>query len=291
MTGQWQLQTTWSLLPNGANQFFVDQSTPKDGFGSIIPWTNPSIIVAPSPQFQPKAGDTVHLQGILQDSTGLIDSGGDTPVVWDPTSGVPLQQLMMPQGLATLNPIQSSQLANADQAATQSQQLLPNFLQNPVLGVNDFLASIHDAVIMNLGTLINPIPISIANWLLPKPMDFLAPRHLAGPNECFPVNVDISGEAYYSLGVTIDTYPADWVFATPGAEWSFHDLAVLTIMRGGSISRRYGIHTLSFSVSPIPDSITQTVTDLPISIQPGDFHVQVDWAAGVCGSLIGYVLP
>lgn len=197
----------------------------------------------------------------------------------------------MPQGQATLNPVQSQQLENADAGATQSQLLLPSFLQNPVQGVNDFLTAVHDAVIMNLGSITNPIPIGIANWLLTKPMDFLAPRHLAGPNECFPVDVDISGEAFYALGVTIDTFPDGWRFATPGNEWSFHDLAVMTIVRGGSISRRFGIHTLSFNVSPIPDSITQTVTDLPVSIQPGDFHVRVDWAAGVCGSLIGYVLP
>jgi len=238
--------------------------------------------------------DGTHVTAVvtLNDPGNTTDSGTSAPIPWSNTENAwRLHPGQVSNGGNVLTPEQADQLANADAGATQSQQLLPAFLQAPVQGVNDFLAAVHDAVVMNLGTISNPIPIGLANWFLPVAKQFLSPRTLAGPNECNPVDVDISGAAYYSIGVTVDTYPPDWRFATPDNAWSYHDLAVITFVRGGTIAARHGVHTLTFTVSPVPDSITQTVTDLPVSIQPGDYHVRVEWAAGVCGTLTGYVLP
>jgi hypothetical protein len=156
---------------------------------------------------------------------------------------------------------------------------------------NQFTQAINEATqaVINLGSSIVKLP--IGQILSSTASDVFRIEDLGGGVTCDPIRVDISKGNYFGVVVRVTQYPDTAVFRTPDAAWSFQDLAVLTVSRGGDILARHGIHTTSHTLSPLPETPYPWLTNLGVPIQPSDYHVSVDWAAGVCGELLGLVLP
>jgi hypothetical protein len=142
---------------------------------------------------------------------------------------------------------------------------------------------------VNIGTSVLQLP--IGQILSSNFSDAFRVEDLGGGVTCDPIRVDASRDNLYGVVVRVTQYPDDTVFRTPDGAWSFKDLAVLTVSRGGDILARHGIHTTSHTLSPLPETPYPWLTNLGVPIQPSDYHVSVDWAAGVCGELLGLVLP
>ena len=108
---------------------------------------------------------------------------------------------------------------------------------------------------------------------------------------CDRIDVDVSFSGLTGVNLRIDSYPEGWVFRTPDAAWSFRDLAVLSFWRSGGLVGRHGIHALTHSVSPLPESVAVSFFTTVGYLQPGEYHITVDWAPGVCGELTGSIHP
>jgi len=157
--------------------------------------------------------------------------------------------------------------------------------------LNDVLSNITAGITATIGAGSSAIAQTIGQLFSWKPWDWFAPRDLSGGEVCEQLDVDVSLEAYYGITLRITQYPESTIFRTPDQAWSYNDLAVITFRRSGDIIARHGVHTLSHSVAPLPQSLAPTNVDLPVSIQPGDYHIIVDPEPGVCFTLTGYVLP
>lgn len=157
--------------------------------------------------------------------------------------------------------------------------------------LDQVLANIDAKLIGTILTMTGPVGFPIGQLLNGFDPNLLQPADLSGGTQCERIDVDVSFNALYGVGLRIDTYPEGWPFRTPDRAWSFHDLAVLSFWRSGSLVERHGIHALTHSVSPIPDSALFSLGPIFGYLQPGDYHITVDWAAGVCGTLTGMVLP
>jgi hypothetical protein len=132
----------------------------------------------------------------------------------------------------------------------------------------------------------------LSNFFAVSPLDRLTTESLSGGVTCDPVRVDISSSNFTGVQVRIASFPPDWQFRTPDSSWGFHDLAVLTMVRGGQTLKRVGIHTLSFTEQPLPGQLLPWAVGLVgIAIIPRDYQLRVDWADGVCGELVGLLLP
>ncbi len=160
-----------------------------------------------------------------------------------------------------------------------------------VLETNALSQAINAATtaVINLGSSIVQLP--IGQVLSSNASDTFRIEDLGGGVGCQPIRVDISLGNYYGVIVRITQYPDTTVFRTPDSGYTFNDLAVLTVVRAGDILTRHGIHTVSHTLSPLPETPYPWLTNLGVPIQPSDYHVAVDWAPGVCGELLGVVLP
>lgn len=157
--------------------------------------------------------------------------------------------------------------------------------------LNDILALIQQSVTATLQFAPAPVSVSLGEIFSILSPDFWADRDLSGGTTCERVDYDASFNALFGVSVQVESYPADWRLGTPDHAWGIHDLAVLTFTRGGNTIERHGIHTVSHTVSPLPQFPWPWQSAIPIALQPGDTHIIVDWAEGVCGRLIGHVLP
>lgn len=217
---------------------------------------------------------------LVDDRVGDIDTfydqGGWT---WNPTDNlaVVMQTLGLDQGGGG-GYTQGDRDAAAAAAATGEE-------------TNQLAQAVNAATtaVINLGSSIVNLP--IGQVLSSNASDAFRVEDLGGGVGCEPIRVDISRGNYYGVTVRVTQYPDDTVFRTPDGAWSFKDLAVLTVSRGGDILARHGIHTTSHTLSPLPETPYPWLTNLGVPIQPSDYHVAVDWAEGVCGELLGVVLP
>jgi len=232
--------------------------------------TDTTVVTQRSNQYALATNEPVDINIELTDSSGLVveDSGTISTAVWDSQASTAL--LVQPavagsftaQDRATLE--ENNQLSLAIQDATQV--ALPGLPVNTTLPLSDFFAV--------------------------SPLDRLTTESLSGGVTCDPVRVDISSSNFTGVQVRIASFPDAWRFGTPDSSWGFHDLAVLTMVRGGEILKRVGIHTLSFTEQPLPGQLLPWAVGLVgIAIIPRDYQLRVDWADGVCGELVGLLLP
>jgi hypothetical protein len=216
-------------------------------------------------------GATVHVIAELLDGGQVVQDSGAQQVTWDPTTMlwqhandnvVSGTGSFTAQDRATLD--ETNQLSLAIQDATQV--ALPGLPVNTTLPLSDFFAV--------------------------SPLDRLTTQSLSGGVTCDPVRVDISSSNFTGVQVRIASFPPEWSFRTPDSSWGFHDLAVLTMLRGGQTLKRVGIHTLSFTEQPLPGQLLPWAVGLiGVAIIPRDYQLHVDWAEGVCGELLGLLLP
>lgn len=237
-------------------------------------------------------GATSHIDVQLQEPTGTLDQGTfDIP--WSNTAGLYrfISHLQGQAGQGGFTDSDRAQLNLTTQNTTTMDTNWQQYEQVTLPSLQDVLNGITQGITATIGGLPNQVSQTIGQLMSWRPWDFLADRDLSGGTTCDRVDYDASYNALYGVTLTIDVIPDGWPFATPDKGWSFHDLAVLCFWRAGGLVQRHGVHTMTFSVSPIPDSLTPTVIELPVSLQPGQYHITVDWAPGVCGHLVGHVLP
>lgn len=100
------------------------------------------------------------------------------------------------------------------------------------------------------------------------------------------LDVDLSLNFLYGLQLVIDAYPEDWKWRTPDHAWSLKDLATIRFFRGSDLVARYGVHTTSFNVEPIPGALAIVGGGITTAYWlPPESHVVVDFYPGVSGTL------
>jgi hypothetical protein len=232
--------------------------------------TDTTVVTQRSSQYALATNEPVDINIELTDSTGLVveDSGTISTAVWDSQASTAL--LVQPavagsftaQDRATLE--ESNQLSLAINAATQVVTTMGGQLVNTTVG----------------------------KILTPSLLDVLTTANLSGGVTCDPIRYDASLQFLYGVQLLIRTYPAEWRFGTPDHGWGFHDLAVLAFVRGGVTLKRLGIHTLLTTEYPMPGLPMPWILQIPgIPVTPPDYHIEVDFAEGVCGELIGLGAP
>jgi len=213
---------------------------------------------------QPVAGTQVYVTPeLVAPNFAVIDSGTPVQVPYEPTAGLGTQ-------------IQNK-VADSSGFTPSDRQLL-----------NDVAAAV--SVPLKIGGVAQNLPLSAIftnNFL-----DSLTTASLSNGITCDPVSVDISLSFFQGVQLEVAEYPVDWQFRTPDGAWGFHDLAVLSFVRGGVLLKRLGIHTTMFTEYPLPGTPFPwiiAVTGIPTV--PNDYVIRVDWADGVCGELRGLLLP
>lgn len=228
------------------------------------------------------------IDGISQQT---VDTGGLANLKWDPQTQLYQQIRAVAQTGGGLTDTESQQLQRID---TNTQEMDTNWAQYTGVtlpSLNDVIQQILSGITVTVEDTLGPVVAPIGDLFHWVTHDFFADDVIAPPNTCTRVDKDASFERYQGVEVHIDSYPPEFHFVTPGGEWSFRDLAVLSFVRGGGLLERHGIHTLSYSVSPLPASLTPWTVGANLHVLPGDYHIVVDWAPGVCGHVIGNVLP
>ncbi len=224
-----------------------------------------------STQTVAQPGATVHVIAELLDGGQVVQDSGSQTVTWDPTTMlwqhandnvVSGTGSFTAQDRTTLE--ETNQLSLAIEAATQV-----------VMTVNG-----------------QPLTTTIGKMLTPNLLDRLTTQDISRGVTCDPIRFDASGEFLYGVQLIVESFPDDWRFGTPDHAWGFHDLAVLEFVRGGVSLQRFGIHTTHTTVYPLPGTPLPWIAEFPgIPIQPPDYHINVDWADGVCGRLVGLAFP
>lgn len=259
----------------------------KIGYGTdLVPLTFQS-------DATPVNNDPISLEITARADSGAIVDSGEKTLPWSEATQLhnELQSLASGGGTggftstdrATINGTQDNTESILEQWANYTSVTLPT--------LDQVLANIDAKLIGTILTATGPVGFPIGQLLNAFDPKLLQPADLSGGARCDRIDIDVSFQALYGVGLRITSYPDDWVFRTPDLAWSFRDLAVLSFWRGGSLVERHGIHALTHSVSPVPDSALFTLGPIFGYLQPGDYHITVDWAAGVCGELIGQVLP
>jgi hypothetical protein len=216
---------------------------------------------------------------LVEDTVGDVDAFYSQPGwTWDPTANLAMVIQANSQG-GTQGGFTADDRATIDATAVTTTE------------TNQLAQAINAATtaVINIGTSLVSLP--IGQILSSNASDALRLADLGGGVTCDRIDVDISRGNFYGVVVRVTQYPDTAVFRTPDAAWSFSDLAVLTVTRGGDVLARHGIHTTSHTMVPLPETPYPWLTNFGIPIQPSDYHVSVDWAAGVCGELLGLVLP
>jgi hypothetical protein len=263
-------QVTIGTDPEGANPI-IRQLIPTTTHDAATIIGRRQEVADEATQTVAQPGATVHVIAELLDGSQVVQDSGAQQVTWDPTTMlwqhandnvVSGTGSFTAQDRATLE--ETNQLSLAIQAATQV-----------VLTVNG-----------------QPLTTTIGQMLTPSLLDALTTSNLSGGVTCDPVRYNASGNSFYGVQLLVRSFPPEWRFGTPDHGWGFHDLAVLTFVRGGVTMERVGIHTVDTTIYPVPGTLVPWLLGgIPIPMQPPDYHINVDWAEGVCGELIGLALP
>jgi hypothetical protein len=292
-------------LPTGS-QFEVDMATDAE-FQSlvnrvVVPTNTTALrfplntfsngtLYLPDVVLQP--GATVRVRAQLTTPTsGVIDSGVTAaPVTWDPNAM--LWQVIQAQGSTGggLTTDQAAQLQRTDQNTQEMDVNWQQYTAVTLPSLQTTLQSIIDGITTTIGEGASQLVATIGQRLAVVTQDFFQPYDVSGGETCDPVRFDASFARITGVTLLITQHPPEFRLVTPDGGWTFRDFAVLSFVRGGSLLERHGIHTLSYTVSPLPASIAVWNTGLELDILPGDYHINVDWAPGVCGRVVGEVLP
>jgi hypothetical protein len=178
-----------------------------------------------------------------------------------------------------------------DQVLTNTQQLLANL----TAGVDALGGLIQQTIQNTIGavtTTAGDIAATIGQLLSQQQRNTFGLYNVTSGPTCAPIDhVTSTTTVYYAATVNITTRPAVYVGTTPDQNWTYPDLAVLRVFVDGEMIFRYGIHSDSYELSPLPDSTIIGVSRLGVPILPPGYRLRVDWAEGVCGELILQYIP
>lgn len=281
---------TVSLDPEGAqqvDQVFVPTATTTAAFTLHEP--GQGSIRFPNWTAQP--GQSVRVLAQLLDSEGTQLDSTSIASTWQPTNML-WQQLQVKESTGGgLTTDQAAQLQRTDQATQEMDANWQQYVSVTLPSLQDVLNVITGGITATLGQGAQAAQHFIGELLSWASPDINTDFDMSGGTTCEPVRYDASFQNVQAVGVFIDQYPDTYRFVTPDGNWSFRDLAVLSFYRAGTILERHGIHSLVFSVGPLPGSISPWPVNITFGVQPGDYHIHVDWAPGVCGHVVGSALP
>lgn len=234
---------------------------------------------------------TVNVRARVLDQTGLVIEESTVPAQWTHQAE---WQLSSQTAAAVSGSFTTEDRAQLQDVNVDSNQLITNweqYLSVTLPSLQQVLDGITAALQVTIQVAPGPVQKAVGEVLSIVSPDFWSDRDLSGGVTCTRVDYDASFNALFGVTVIVESFPEDWRFQTPDHAWGFRDLAVLTFTRGGNDVERHGIHTLTHTVSPLPAFPWPWQSPLPIALQPGETHIIVDWAEGVCGRLVGHVLP
>lgn len=124
---------------------------------------------------------------------------------------------------------------------------------------------------------------ALLGFRLPSVLDAF---DISGGSTGDQIDADLSLNFLYGLQLVIDAYPEDWKWRTPDHAWSLKDLATIRFFRGSDLVARFGVHTTSFNVEPIPGALAIVGGGITTAYWlPPESHVVVDFYPGVSGTL------
>jgi len=286
---------TWELevFPDPVGEFRILQQT-----GSLIE-TNPSFqlgehsgtTIGVGAEIKADEGATINVRGRVVSEIGEVVEESTFPAKWTHQRE---WQLSSQTAVAASGSFTETDRAQLQDVNVDSNQLVTNweqYLSVTLPSLQQVLDGITAALQVTIQVAPGPIQKAVGEVLSIVSPDFWSDRDISGGVTCTRVDYDASFNALFGVTVIVESFPDDWRFQTPDHAWGFRDLAVLTFTRGGNDVERHGIHTLTHTVSPLPDFPWPWQSPIPIALQPGDTHITVDWAEGVCGRLVGHVLP
>lgn len=233
----------------------------------------------------------VRLVAQLHDQNRLVVDSGSIPATYD-ANAMLWQQINQAQSAGGgLTSEQAAQLQRTDSNTQEMDVNWQQYVSVTLPSLQDVLNSIITGITTTIGEGASQIVATIGQRLAVVTQDFFQPYDVSGGETCDPVRFDASFARITGVTVLITQFPPEFRLVTPDGGWTFRDFAVLSFVRGGSLLERHGIHTLSYTVSPCPASVAVWNTGLELDILPGDYHINVDWAPGVCGRVVGEVLP
>lgn len=239
----------------------------------------------------PTVGGQVRLNVTLQDGQQVIDQGTvDVPWQTEPFASQwqwYLAQKFQSQGLT------NEQAQQLQQASDNSQTALENWQQYETVtlpSLQDMLNNIIGGVTATVTTATGAVSSTLGQIFSGKTLDTLTSEVLAAA--CYPESIDhlLVPALWYGVQVNLTAVPDYVAWTAPGENWTPQDLAVLTISRGGDQVYRVGVHTRRVEVYPLP-GVPLVPMELDLPVTPPDYRIQVAFAAGVCGELVGLYLP
>jgi hypothetical protein len=253
----------------------VSWTFPSDGQHSIV-INNFKNLTSPIQGRNVSQGETIHLQVSLQTLTTTEDESDAVPVTWDGSGEMWRWQ---------------QQQTTAPGSFTQTDRDTLNQTSTTGEETNQLSQAINAAVQVPLELAGQAVTLTVGQILTSNLLDALTTLDLSGGITCNPIRYDASLNHLYGVQLLVSSVPEGWRFQTPDNAWGFHDLAVITIVRGNAQLERHGIHALSHTIYPLPGLPFPWAVNLDLPLQPPDYHINVDWAEGVCGQLIGLGLP
>lgn len=214
---------------------------------------------------------------LVSEAAGDLDTFYDqTGWTWNPTDNLAMV-------------IQSQ--ATAQGGFTEQDRTTIQTTQTTTEETNQLSLAINAAVQVPLELAGQAVTLTVGQILTSNLLDALTTLDLSGGITCAPIRYDASLNHLYGVQLLVSSVPEGWRFQTPDNAWGFHDLAVITVVRGNAQLERHGIHALSHTIYPLPGLPFPWAVNLDLPLQPPDYHINVDWAEGVCGQLIGLGLP
>ena len=216
-----------------------------------------------NPQQQWIAGQTVHIEMILRDPSGVALDSGNTSAPWDPTAGLHqdvTQQISAQAG----HGLTSAQATQLQQVHDQTQVVVTTPAGDQTVGLNQLLA-------------------------LPTLDALTLTEVTTGPTAGF-ASVELPNNAVGVI-IRITSVGSGYAPTSPDDGWYIPELAVANFFRGSDLVARVGIHTVSRFIYPIPGAWAYWTTTLFGGDLPPDMSVQVTFAAGNLGQLFYTKLP
>lgn len=220
----------------------------------------------------PANGRVIVVQArIVQPGNVVIDSGTQSTIPWDTTTGLAYQIHAQGQGQV------QGGFTESDRVLLQATEQ-----RSTLLG---------EAGSLILQTASGPIPFALSDLFSRNSLDRLIFEEMTNGPTCDPVRIQLAPIAQYAIAVRVTTVPEDIAFKTPDGEWAFPDLAVLRIFRGEDLTFRRGIHTPTFETEAPWEWAANVLNKNLIGAPPPATFVYVDWRQGCCGQVFIRHMP
>lgn len=273
--GPFPADTQWHLAINLGNDFtkpFIEWTAPCTGpITTLTPFADARWVEQRN-AWTPANGRVVVVEArIVQPGNVVVDSGTQSTIPWDTTTGLTYQIKALGQGQ-----IQGGFTDTDRQLLTTTEQ------RTTLLG---------EAGQLLVQTASGPLQTTIAQLLSRNSLDRLILEEMTSGPTCTPVRITLAPIAQFAIVIRCTSVPDDIIFKTPDQEWAFPDLAVLRIFRGQDLVYRRGIHEVTFETEAPWAWGTNVLDKNLLGIPPPQTQVFVDWRTGVCGQVFIRHMP